>query len=127
MFSTPADLAQFCQCLLRDGRLGDVRVWAPTTVLLATTNRMDDYPDLPEPLRRTKRWGLGWQMNGVDSRNAFSELLDRDVFGHTGATGTMLWIDRKLDAFCILLTTGVRAKAPWRLVRLSNVIAAAFR
>jgi CubicO group peptidase (beta-lactamase class C family) len=128
MFTTPQDFAVICQMLLDDGRYGDDRqhLLAPGTVRMMTTNRLDDYPDLPEPIRRTQPWGLGWRMNHPGNPDSWSDLLDRSVFGHTGATGTTVWIDRQREGFCILLTTGIRSKAPWRLVQLSSAIAAAF-
>ncbi len=126
MFSTPEDFAVLCQVLLNDGRYGNVRLLAPNTVRMMTTNRLDDYPDLAEGIRRTAPWGLGWQLNPVGTSKSWSDLLDRHVFGHTGATGTMVWIDRQRDGFCMLFTTAIRSRAPWRLVHLSNAIAAAF-
>jgi hypothetical protein len=91
-----------------------------------TVNRLDDYAELPEPIRRTAPWGLGWQMNHPGTPESWSDLLDRTVYGHTGATGTLTWIDRRNAGFCILFTTGVRAKGPARLVHISNAVAAAF-
>ncbi len=126
MFSSPDDLAVICQLLLNGGRLGNVRLLAPDTVTMMTTNRLHDYPDIPEPVRRTQPWGLGWQLNPVGTEKSWSDLLGAHVFGHTGATGTMVWIDRQRDGFCLLLTTAIRSRAPWRLVHLSNAIAAAF-
>ncbi len=126
LFSSPMDLAVICQLLLRDGMHDGVRLLSPAMVRMATTNRLDDYPDLPEPIRRTLPWGLGWQMNHPGTSGSWGGLLDRNVFGHTGATGTMLWIDRQRDGFCMLLTTAVRSRAPWRLVHLSNIVASAF-
>jgi hypothetical protein len=35
-------------------------------------------------------------------------------------------MDRERDGFCILLTTAIRSRAPWRLVKLSNILASAF-
>lgn len=126
MFSTPEDFAVICQMLLDGGTYRNVRLLSPFTVNMMTTNRMNDCPDVPEPIRRTKPWGLGWQLNPVGTDDAWSDLLDRNAFGHTGATGTMVWIDRERQGFCMILTTAIRSKAPWRLVRLSNAIAAAF-
>ena len=54
------------------------------------------------------------------------EPAGRRVFGHTGATGTLVWMDPDADGFCVLLTSALRAAAPWRLVHLSNAVAAAF-
>ncbi len=127
MFSTPEDFAVLCQLLLNGGRYGDVRLLAPDTVRMMTTNRLNDYPDVPEPIRRTQPWGLGWQLNPVGTSKSWSDLLDRHVFGHTGATGTMAWIDRRRDGFCLLFTTAIRSRAPWRLVHLSNAVAASFQ
>jgi CubicO group peptidase (beta-lactamase class C family) len=126
VFSSPMDLAVICQLMLRGGVHDGVRILSPAMVRMATTNRLDDYPEMPESIRRTLPWGLGWQMNHPGTAGSWSDLLDRTVFGHTGATGTMLWMDRERDGFCMLLTTAVRSRAPWRLVHLSNIVAAAF-
>jgi CubicO group peptidase (beta-lactamase class C family) len=126
VFSSPMDLAVICQLMLRGGIHDGVRMLSPAMVRMATTNRLDDYPEIPESIRRTLPWGLGWQMNHPGTAGSWSDLLDRTVFGHTGATGTMLWMDRERDGFCMLLTTAVRSRAPWRLVHLSNIVAAAF-
>ncbi len=122
MFAAPEDFAVLCQQMIDGGDL-----LSPAATMMMTTNRLHDYPDLPEPIRRTKPWGLGWQLNHTGTRGSWSDLLDRNVFGHTGATGTMVWIDRAREGFCILFTTAIRSRAPWRLVRLSSVIASAFR
>jgi CubicO group peptidase (beta-lactamase class C family) len=127
MFSSPEDFSVICQMLLNGGQYGDVRLLAPDTVRMMTTNRLNDYPNVPEPIRRTQPWGLGWQLNPVGTSKSWSDLLDRNVFGHTGATGTMAWIDRQRDGFCLLFTTAIRSRAPWRLVHLSNAIAASFQ
>ncbi|MBP88524.1 MAG: hypothetical protein CMJ64_17715 [Planctomycetaceae bacterium] len=126
LFSTPQDFAVICQLMLNRGEYGGVRLLSPSTVDIMTTNRLNDYMDLPEPTRRTQPWGLGWRMNHLNDDDSWSDLLDRHVFGHTGATGTMVWMDRERDGFCILLTSAIRSRAPWRLVRLSNIIASAF-
>lgn len=126
MFSTPNDFAVICQLMLGGGQVGDVRLVSPSTVRQMTTNRLDDYPDLPEPIRRTQPWGLGWKLNSPGTPSALCDLLGRQAFGHTGSTGNLLWMDPVTQGFCILLTTAERARAPWRLVHLSNAVAAAF-
>jgi CubicO group peptidase (beta-lactamase class C family) len=126
MFSTPDDFAVLCQMLLNQGRYGDVRILSPAAVQRMTTNRLDDQPDLPEPIRRTRPWGLGWRLNHPGTDDSWGDLLGPRTFGHTGATGTTVWIDPDRAGFCILLTTALRSAAPWRLVHLSNAVAAAF-
>jgi CubicO group peptidase (beta-lactamase class C family) len=126
LFSTPEDLAVLCQVMLSGGSWAGVRLLSPAAVKMMTTNRLDDLPDLPEPIRRTQPWGLGWRLNHPGTPGSWCDLLGRNVFGHTGATGTMVWMDPQTQGFCILLTSLPRAKAPWRLVSLSNAVSAAF-
>lgn len=150
MFSTVEEFAVICQMMLGEGTYnsstapstpaapisrsanqGGVRLLSPRSVRMMTANRLDDYPELPEPIRRVTPWGLGWQMNHPGTPENWSDLLDRTVYGHTGATGTLTWLDPRSNepgqgGFCILFTTGVRAKGPARLVHVSNAVAAAF-
>lgn len=126
MFSTPEDFALICQMLLGGGAIGDVRILSPGTVRMMTTHRLDDQPMLPERIRRTQPWGLGWRLNHRGTTGSWGDVLGPNVFGHTGATGTMCWIDPDRDGFCLLFTSALRSKAPWRLVHLSNMVASAF-
>jgi CubicO group peptidase (beta-lactamase class C family) len=126
LFSTPEDFAVLCQLLLNGGQFGDVRLLSPTTVRQMTTNRLDDYPDLPESIRRTQPWGLGWKLNQPGTSGALCDLLGREAYGHTGSTGNLMWIDPETQGFCLIFTLAERARAPWRLVHLSNAVAAAF-
>lgn len=125
LFSTPEDFAVICQLMLNHGRYNGVRLLSRDTVKRMTTNRLDDLPDLPEAVRRTEPWGLGWRMNHPGTPGSWGDLLSTQVFGHTGATGTMVWMNPRTKMFCILLTSAIRSKAPWRLVHLSNIIASA--
>jgi CubicO group peptidase (beta-lactamase class C family) len=63
LFSTPEDYAVLCCLMLGGGKWGDVRLLSPAAVQMMTTNRLNDLPDLPEPVRRTQPWGLGWRLN----------------------------------------------------------------
>jgi CubicO group peptidase (beta-lactamase class C family) len=126
MFSAPEDFARICQLLLNGGELDGVRLLAPGTVRVMTENRLDEQPDLPEPIRRTQPWGLGWRLNHPGTSSSWGDLLGPRTFGHTGATGTMCWMDPDRDGFCLLFTSGIRAESPWRLKNLSNAVAAAF-
>jgi CubicO group peptidase (beta-lactamase class C family) len=126
LFSAPEDFAVLCQLMLGGGAVAGVRLLSPAAVRMMTSNRLDDFPDLPESIRRTQPWGLGWRLNHPGTPESWSDLLGRHVFGHTGATGTVVWMDPQTQGFCLLLTTAPRAKSPWRLVHLSNAVAAAF-
>lgn len=126
MFSTPADMAVICELMLRGGTYGGVRILSPATVKAMTINQLDYLPELPEPTRRTKAWGLGWQMNHPGADDSLCDLLGTDAYGHLGATGTLMWISPALDGFFVLCTSAARDLAPWRLVAISNAVAAAF-
>jgi CubicO group peptidase (beta-lactamase class C family) len=126
LFSTPEDYAVICALMLGGGKWGDVRLLSPAAVRMMTSNRLNDLPDLPEPVRRTQPWGLGWRLNHLGTPDSWGDLLDRHVFGHTGSAGNLVWMDPHTQGFCLLFTNYLRARAPWRLVHLSNAIAAAF-
>ncbi|HWA99519.1 MAG TPA: serine hydrolase domain-containing protein [Pirellulales bacterium] len=125
MFSAPADFAVLCQLMLGGGAVGDVRIFTPATIAAMTRNRLNEQPDLPEATRRATPWGLGWRLNHPATDDSWGDLLGPRVFGHTGATGTLVWMDPDTQVFCILLTSAIRATQPWRLVSLSNTVAAA--
>ena len=126
LFSTPQDYAVICTLMLGGGKWGDVRLLSPATVRMMTTNRLNDLPELPEPVRRTQPWGLGWRQNHLGTADSWGDLLSRRVFGHTGSAGNVVWMDPETQGFCIVFTNYLRARAPWRLVHLSNAVAAAF-
>jgi CubicO group peptidase (beta-lactamase class C family) len=105
LFGTAADLAVFAQMLLDGGRLGAVRIVADSTVAMFT--------------RRTAgRRALGWDT--CDGLAGCGTQMSPRAFGHTGFTGTSLWIDPERDLFVVLLTNRVHAA---RVRRPSRVIA----
>ncbi|MEE3283195.1 MAG: serine hydrolase domain-containing protein [Planctomycetota bacterium] len=124
-FASPEDLAVICQLMLGDGEVRGTRVLAPATVRSMTENRLATMPGIPPQLAASRPWGLGWKLNHRGTSASWGDSLGPTVFGHTGATGTMCWMDRDRDAFCILLTSAIRSRAPWRLVHLSNAVSAA--
>lgn len=126
LFSTPEDFAAICALMLGGGKWGDVRLLSAATVRMMTSNRLNDMPDMPEPVRRTQPWGLGWRLNHLGMPDSWGDLLSRDVFGHTGSVGNVVWMDPQTQGFCLVFTNYLRARAPWRLVHLSNAVAAAF-
>lgn len=125
-FSSPEDFALICQLMLNGGDVGGVRLLSSGTVEAMSTNRLNDFPGLPEPIRRANPWGLGWRLNHRGTGGSWGDVLGENVYGHTGATGTMCWMDPDREGFCLLFTSGIRSRAPWRLVHLSNIVASAF-
>jgi CubicO group peptidase (beta-lactamase class C family) len=126
MFSSPEDFAVICQLLLNGGTYGDVRLLSQSTVQTMTANRLVDQAEISDSVRRARPWGLGWSLNSRGTSRSWGDTLGPNVFGHTGATGTMCWIDPDRNGFCLLFTSAIRSRAPWRLVNLSNIVGAAF-
>jgi CubicO group peptidase (beta-lactamase class C family) len=125
LFSTPSDFAVLLAMFLNHGEIGGVRLLSPAAVRAMTTNRLETMPDIPEPQRRTQGWGLGWKIVVAGTPGSYGDLLSPRAFGHTGATGTMVWMDPESGAFALIFTTGLRANAPSRLVHISNALAGA--
>jgi uncharacterized protein YbbC (DUF1343 family)/CubicO group peptidase (beta-lactamase class C family) len=119
VFSTAADLAKFCQMLLDEGRAGDRFLFSPATIRTFTTTHT-----LPgQPVQR----GLGWDIDSPYSGNR-GDIFPVGSFGHTGFTGTSLWIDPASQSYVILLANSVHPhlrKAITPLRRQVATIAAA--
>jgi uncharacterized protein YbbC (DUF1343 family)/CubicO group peptidase (beta-lactamase class C family) len=96
LFSTADDLAVYAQMLLAGGTgPNGVRILKPETV-----QAMLDPGDTPPRQRR----GLGWDIATSYSGPRGKRFGPRS-FGHTGFTGTSIWIDPETDTFVILLTS----------------------
>ena len=95
IFSTAPDLAAFCQMLLNGGVYAHQRILRRATVAQFTT---------PQQLSGGTRT-LGWAVptEGGSSGHYFSA----HSFGHTGFTGTSIWIDPDRQLFVVLLTNRV--------------------
>ena len=95
LFSTAADLSIFARMLLNGGTYKGARILSPLAV-----DRMIS-PSTPLSDRNAR--GLGWDMDSSFSSNR-GELLPIGSFGHTGWTGTSLWIDPASRMFVIFLS-----------------------
>ncbi len=98
VFSTADDLSRFAQMILNGGELGGVRFVNPLTIQKFTEPQSP--PD--QPILR----GLGWDIDSPNSRNR-GELFPIGSFGHTGFTGTSLWIDPSTRTYVILMANSV--------------------
>jgi uncharacterized protein YbbC (DUF1343 family)/CubicO group peptidase (beta-lactamase class C family) len=96
LFSTADDLAIFAQEML-----SGFHILTPLTVEKMTT------PQQP-PTSTTLR-GLGWDIDSPYS-SARGEIFPVGSFGHTGYTGTSIWIDPVTDSYVILLTNSVHPR-----------------
>ncbi len=97
LFSTGDDLAKFAQALLNGGGA----ILSPLSVEKMT--RPEQPPSAPV-LR-----GFGWDIDSPFSSNR-GDLLPVGSYGHTGFTGTSLWIDPTTKSYIILLTNAVHPR-----------------
>lgn len=120
LFSTADDLARFCEMMLGKGERNGARIFSPPTVEKFTTPQTP--PD--QPILR----GLGWDIDSPFSANR-GELFPVGSYGHTGFTGTSMWLDPVSQTYVILLTNSVhphRRPAITSLrARVATVVAAA--
>ncbi len=94
VFSTADDLAKFCQMLL-DGGKG---LFTPEVIKEFTTPHT--------PTNQKIQRGLGWDIDSPYSGNR-GDLFPVGSFGHTGFTGTSIWIDPASKSYVILLANSV--------------------
>ncbi len=95
LFSTANDLAILAEMLINDGEINGRRILSPKAVAaMEKPNRV--------PGSYIQR-GLGWDIRSPYSR-IFNTAFPRGSFGHTGYTGTAMWIDPRSGTFLIILT-----------------------
>lgn len=95
LFTTASDLALFARMMLNEGALGSTRVFKPETVRLWTS--------VQTPPGVAGRRGLGWDIDTSYS-GPRGKLFPIGSYGHTGWTGTSLWIDPFSKTFLIFLS-----------------------
>ncbi len=111
VFSTADDLSKFAQALLNGS--------AVLPSLMVEKMTTPQQPPTSQSLR-----GLGWDIDSPFSTNR-GELLPVGSFGHTGFTGTSLWIDPSTQTYIILLTTAVHPRGKGTAVALRSKVATA--
>ncbi|MGO9453931.1 MAG: serine hydrolase domain-containing protein [Candidatus Binataceae bacterium] len=95
VFSTADDLAIYARMLLNGGVGNGVRILSQKSVEEMTTRE--------SPPNGPRARGLGWDMGGRDGYSMFPD----GSYGHTGFTGTLIWIDPGAAAYVIVLTNRV--------------------
>jgi CubicO group peptidase (beta-lactamase class C family) len=92
LFGSAHDLARFARMYLNGGTLDGARILTPATIRTFTTLQVSNR-------------ALGWQK--PDGSNSAGHAMSADAFGHTGFTGTSIWMDPQRDIFIILLSNRV--------------------
>lgn len=97
LFSTTNDLAILFQMILNGGTYGGKAYFKPSTIQMFTSK----YSDI-------SRRGLGFDRWDPDPANRYpSELASPQTYGHTGFTGTCVWVDPKSKLIFIFLSNRV--------------------
>ena len=104
LFSTSYDLARFSQMMLNQGVLGETRIFQPETIELFTRRA--------NMLAEENSRCLGWDSPSESSSGGV--YLSSSSFGHTGFTGTSLWIDPEHQIIVILLTNAVHPNRSYK-------------
>jgi CubicO group peptidase (beta-lactamase class C family) len=97
LVSTTMDYARFCQMLLNKGELDGVRVLAPATVELMTTNAIPDAVLAKGSGGYGKNAGFGMDVRVVNNPRALGSLEGAGTFSWGGAAGTWFWVDPTND------------------------------
>ena len=104
LFSTAADLSIFAQMMLNRGEYNGVRILSDSVVAMFTK-------------RTAGTRALGWDT--AEGQGGSGKFLDERSYGHTGFTGTSIWIDPDREMFVLLLTNRVhaaRARRPAKVI-----------
>lgn len=118
LFSTADDLAVFAQMMLNNGEFRGVRILSPLTI-----ERMTEiFPRLKFAGR-----GFGWDLDS-DYATVRGDLFGYSSYGHSGYTGTSIWIDPETGTAVIFLTNRVHPDDKGEIIamrsRIANVVAA---
>jgi uncharacterized protein YbbC (DUF1343 family)/CubicO group peptidase (beta-lactamase class C family) len=121
LFASAEDLSRYVRMILRGGELDGRRILSPLGVTRMTS------PATPPELAVQR--GLGWDIDSSYSANR-GDLYPIGSFGHTGFTGTSIWIDPLTQTYVILLTNRVhpdgKGDATPLRSKVATIVAAAF-
>jgi len=116
LFSTAQDLARFAGWLMASRAGTDSALGVTPATVLAFTTRQG----IPPGSTRA----LGWDTPSDSGYSSAGSLLSRRSFGHTGFTGTSIWMDPERDLFIILLTNRVNpTRANTRILQVRANVA----
>ena len=113
LFTTAEDLARFARMMINRGELEGVRLFKTNTVGLMTS--------VQSPEAVGGRRGLGWDIDSSYSRPR-GMVFPRGSYGHTGWTGTVLWIDPFSKTFWVLLSNRVHPDGKGNVLSLYSTL-----
>jgi uncharacterized protein YbbC (DUF1343 family) len=111
LFSTGDDLAKFAQQLLNGH-------------IILSRSAVEKMSTPQQPATASSLRGLGWDIDSPFASNR-GELLPVGSFGHTGFTGTSLWVDPTTNTYIIILTNAVHPIGKGSVISLRTRLASA--
>lgn len=123
LFGTADDLARYARMLLRGGELDGARVLSPDTVKLFTTPRDVPPAKAKDGTEVKQQRSYGWDVDTSYSSPRGDVFRKGDGFGHTGFTGTSLWVEPKSGAAVVILTNRVHPDETGNVTRLRREVA----
>ena len=114
LFGTSSDLARFGAMMLSGGSLGGVRLLSPATVSRMTRRAT--------PTRIGDVRGLGWDIDSRFSSNR-GDLFSIGSYGHTGFTGTSIWLDPATQTAVVFLSNRVHPDGEGNVTALRGRVA----
>lgn len=114
LFSTARDIAIYCQMILNRGSIRGARILSPASIATMVRPR----------IVAENGWsrGLGWDIETNFSTNR-GDAFPLGSFGHTGFTGTSIWIDPATDMFVVFLSNRVHPNGKGDVAALRGKIA----
>ncbi|MBO3801182.1 MAG: serine hydrolase [Thermoproteota archaeon] len=122
LFSNALEIAKIAQMLLNKGSYGEKEILSEESVETMTKDWISYIGG---------GYGLGWVINDTNEPCSAGELMSREAFGHTGFTGTSVWVDPKKELIVVLLTNRVHPSRSNNLIiefrpKIHNLIVASF-
>ncbi|HEY0015739.1 MAG TPA: serine hydrolase domain-containing protein [Longimicrobium sp.] len=111
LFSTAHDLARFARMMANGGQLDGVQIFRSSTVRTFTQR---------QPGSGTR--ALGWDTPGAPGTGASGTRVSDRSFGHTGFTGTSIWIDPERGTWVVLLANRTYEEGPNRMQALRRTL-----
>jgi len=108
LFTSVSDLCRYARMILNGGELDGVRIFKPETVKLMTSAQ--------SPKGNAVRRGLGWDFDSIYSRPRGNFPVGS--FGHTGWTGSFIWIDPASKSFYAFLSNRVHPDGKGSVLQL---------
>lgn len=96
LFSTTSDLSKFVKLLLNNGNYEGEQIIS-SEIVKEWTTRQNEQSDR----------ALGWDTKSINGYSSAGQDFSKNSFGHTGYTGTSIWVDKESKLFVILLTNRV--------------------